>query len=433
MDIRLLDEENNLRALPDLLDELQGAYGDEIDQREKMQIQEALGREEAVRFFSALWGRGEEFRAAAAKQQAAAERALNGANIAAGMAQARDDNTSARMELLRKRWDDLLLMVGERATPVMEWLTAKMEILIGAVERVISWLPGWASTAAIGGATLVAALTAAAFGIGLAWQAMRVAFAGLAHAANTLSVRLHAAAGGGGVLAPGGKGGTAKARRVRGALDKIKGRGGAAGRIGKALSGFGGGGVGRLAGGLSRGSLLGLGIGAATTLPTLFSDETSGAEKGRSAGSLLGGIALGAGTGALAGTVVPGIGNLAGLAVGAAGGAIGYWLGGEIGESIAGAIDGGEAAKAAAGALPLGAAAGGLLALPGAAAGGAPSAFGLGRPLSIGSARNVGGVHLHGPLVIEQHPGENAMTLAERIMQEIEERQDEDTRGAYYD
>lgn len=61
---------------------------------------------------------------------------------------------------------------------------------------------------------------------------------------------------------------------------------------------------------------------------------------GRVAGGWLGAAGGAALAGAAAGTIVPGLGNVAGFLVGAAGGAIGYWLGSGAGEAVGTAVAG---------------------------------------------------------------------------------------------
>lgn len=59
----------------------------------------------------------------------------------------------------------------------------------------------------------------------------------------------------------------------------------------------------------------------------------TGRESARVAGGWLGAAATGAAVGAAAGTIVPGLGNVAGFLVGAAAGAVGYWAGSQLGEA----------------------------------------------------------------------------------------------------
>lgn len=61
----------------------------------------------------------------------------------------------------------------------------------------------------------------------------------------------------------------------------------------------------------------------------------------RVAGGWLGAAAAGAAVGAVSGTIVPGLGNLAGFVIGAAAGAAGYWLGSNAAEAGFNAVAGG--------------------------------------------------------------------------------------------
>jgi len=59
----------------------------------------------------------------------------------------------------------------------------------------------------------------------------------------------------------------------------------------------------------------------------------TGRQTAKVAGGWLGAAATGAAVGAAAGTIVPGLGNVAGFLVGAAAGALGYWAGSQLGEA----------------------------------------------------------------------------------------------------
>ncbi len=239
--IELLDEANNMRALPDLLDELQRAYGERIDSAEKLEIQEAFGREEAVRFFSALWGRGDALRAAAVKQEKAVERALDGANIAVRMAAARDANTTARMELLRKRWDDLMLRIGERMIPVVEFFVDKMEWAVAQLEALIAAWPK-STTVAVAAAGLGTAIAAAGVGIAVAVRTIQTAASGFSYALDFLRFKILRMPPGGGDGGGKSKSAAGKSGTIRRLSDKIKGfaaRGGRGGRIAGATARIG--------------------------------------------------------------------------------------------------------------------------------------------------------------------------------------------------
>lgn len=59
----------------------------------------------------------------------------------------------------------------------------------------------------------------------------------------------------------------------------------------------------------------------------------TGRQTAKVAGGWLGAAATGAAVGAVSGTIVPGLGNVAGFVIGAAAGAVGYWLGSQGGEA----------------------------------------------------------------------------------------------------
>ena len=65
LDVRTLDARGNLLSPAELLRELQGAFGEDLTTEEAARIQQAFGSEEAVRFFTALWGQQDAMQASA--------------------------------------------------------------------------------------------------------------------------------------------------------------------------------------------------------------------------------------------------------------------------------------------------------------------------------------------------------------------------------
>ncbi len=350
--IRTLDAGGNLRSLPELLEDVERVFGADFSTAEQRIIQEAFGSDEAVKFFTNLYGQADDLRDAARAQKEAAEQ---GKAFVASMAARRDDNDAAPIDILIQRWAELESRLGGRTLESMDGFINKLNDAVdwldrtatagGDLERLLS--RGLGLGAVVGAA-------ATAFGPMLvAVASTRLAMSGVAAAATRASIALDGIAGIGGLVPGGGAGGgksksaAGKPGPIRRLSDKIKGfaaRGGRGGRLAgatarigqavtgnrlggalaKAARGVAGSGAERLAGSLGKGSLAGAGLTAAMTLPTLFDDEASGVEKAQAAGGAAGlaagglaGAKLGAMIGAFGGPFAAGAGGLIGGAVGA--------------------------------------------------------------------------------------------------------------------
>ncbi|MEM7047005.1 MAG: phage tail tape measure protein [Pseudomonadota bacterium] len=291
--IETLDENGNLRDLPSLLEDMQREFGDAYTTETGTMIQKAFGSEEAVKFFKALWGEQEVFRANA---KALKEAQHQGKAFTRTMADAMDANMDARLQILTQRWDLLKEKLGYALIPALEFL-------IPWLEKAANWITKLADnnsfvTTAImglvGGVGLLAFATAPVI---TAIAALTGAIAMLGHASRKSALQTSMAG-----IAGGGRGG-------RGWLRK-------AGRFGKGL-----------------GIVSGL-IGVGSMVATAMDDDLSGKEKATELTKQGGGVAgavSGAIAGAAIGSVIPVVGTAIGGLVGSiAGGLGGEWLGGKI-------------------------------------------------------------------------------------------------------
>jgi len=125
--VRILDENGQLRAMPDILTDLKARYGETLDAFEAAEIKEAFGTDEAMKMINALYGQEEAVRANA---EALVEAADQGAAFTAQMARAADSNWDAAMVLMSQKMDVLRQKIGERLLPVVERLLPVIDAFI---------------------------------------------------------------------------------------------------------------------------------------------------------------------------------------------------------------------------------------------------------------------------------------------------------------
>ena len=390
LDIKTLNDDGNLRSLPELLEEVQNAFGGEFTTENEAMVKQAFGSDEAVKFFSELWGMQDAFRENAKTLK---EVEQQGAEFSRTMAKAMDNNMDARLQLMQQRWDVIKQKLGYALIPVLEKI-------IPAIEKVTSWLDrfinnntGLSSTliAIVGGIGAVAVVAAPVI-TALASLGAAIAYLGYISKRSKANMMM------GDMGLPGGK--AAKA-----------GKGGLLRRAGRAMGGKMG--------------LIGAGIGVLSVGSTLADDSLSMGEKAadvsNTAGSI-GGVMGGAKLGAALGTVLaPGIGTAVGGVLGSIiGGVGGSWLGDKVG-SLFTSDDKPE--KAVASNLPkTGAAAAvtaALVATPAVAAQ-APA-------VTQQQTTTVERIQIY------QRPDEDADALTERIMEEIDNRNAYKEQGAQHD
>lgn len=134
IEVRILDENNQLRALPDILASLRERYGEVLDATESEEIKKAFGRDEAKELIDALWGQEAAFRANAAAQREAAK---EGETFTARMAALIDNNAGGKWDLLLQHIALLKETIGERLLPVVERLSPR---IIQVVDALAGWI-----------------------------------------------------------------------------------------------------------------------------------------------------------------------------------------------------------------------------------------------------------------------------------------------------
>ena len=100
--VRILDENGQLRAMPDILTDLKNRYGETLDAFEAAEIKDAFGTDEAMKMINALYGQEEAVRANAAALDDAAGK---GAKFTKSMAENVDDYDGAGWELFIQQVD----------------------------------------------------------------------------------------------------------------------------------------------------------------------------------------------------------------------------------------------------------------------------------------------------------------------------------------
>lgn len=394
--IQTLDENGNLRQLPDLLADMQQEFGEAYSTETGAKIQQAFGSEEAVKFFKALWGQQDAFRE---NSKALKEAQTQGDAFTRAMAANMDKNMDARLQVLQQRWDNIKEKIGTALIPALEALVPLLEKGAALVGRFTG-----------GNEKVTAALVGIVGGIGLLATVMAPVITAIASLTATIAFLGHMSRKTTGAMAMGAlAGGGGRGRGLRGLAGK--------------------------AGGLLKGKLglVGAGIGAISIGSTLLDDSLSGSEKAASVAQDAGGIGgalAGAAAGAALGSVVPVVGTaIGGLIGGIVGGMGGDWLGSKVGslftngepmdtlsDSISKAAD--PTTK-----TPL--AAPTTLSPPTA-------------PLPVSAANSVQhndhSRHEHSySITVQQQPGEDSSLLADRLMREIEKRQQRMDREALGD
>ena len=406
--VRTLDERGNILAPDQLLQQMQREFGDEYTTQIGAQIQQAFGSEESVKFFKALWGQGQALRDSAA---ALDEAATQGERFTRAMAARRDDNADARLEKLQQRWDTIQERLGARLIPVLDRAIPVLESVADRVDAFAEAHPG-----------LVSAIMGAVGGIGLLAVGLAPAITGVLSLAVAIDwLRKRSALGAGdlaarGVGAPRGippGGGRTGPGRI-GDWIRNAGRGGVGGVAGRAVDT--GKGVWRQSGKFLRGKggLLGAGLGVIVIGDTLLDKKLSGRQKAANVTAEVGGIG-----GALAGAA-------AGAALGTLAGPIGTAVGGILG-GILGGLTGGAAGRGL----------GSVFHDPDEPATDSPSAAGtdvsLSAALAPAGAPAPGQVNFHNQFNITQQPGEDAEAFARRVVDQLDQRQQQQLREAQYD
>jgi len=133
--VRLIDDNGQLRAMPDILADLTARYGETLEASEAYEIQQALGSDEAMRLVNALYGQEEAVRA---NEAALSDAAAQGAEYTEGMAAVRDvENGLTGMDLMGQKINVLWQAIGERLLPAIDRILPYIDAF---TERTLAWI-----------------------------------------------------------------------------------------------------------------------------------------------------------------------------------------------------------------------------------------------------------------------------------------------------
>lgn len=132
--VRILDENNMMRAMPDILADIKARYGETLDAIEGNEIKEAFGSDEAVKIIQNLYGQEAALRANATALEAAGN---EGEKFTKKMADAADNNFASRMELMNQKFDAIKQKLAEGLLPAIDRLLPHVEKLINAL---VGWM-----------------------------------------------------------------------------------------------------------------------------------------------------------------------------------------------------------------------------------------------------------------------------------------------------
>ena len=132
--VRVLDENGQLRAMPDILADLRARYGETLDAFEAAEIKDAFGTDEAMKMINALYGQADAVGANADALERAAEK---GAEYTEEMARAADNNWDSMVILMGQKMDDLKMAIGDRLLPAVKSLMPAIDLFMA---KALSWI-----------------------------------------------------------------------------------------------------------------------------------------------------------------------------------------------------------------------------------------------------------------------------------------------------
>ena len=132
--VRVLDENGQLRQMPDILSDLKARYGETLDAFESQEIKQAFGTTEAVKLINALWGQEDALQANVKALVDASDSGLEFASSMAGMA---NQGIAARMQMLSQQSDLLKQRIGNALVPILEKI---LPIIGKTADRIGKWI-----------------------------------------------------------------------------------------------------------------------------------------------------------------------------------------------------------------------------------------------------------------------------------------------------
>lgn len=133
LSLSFLDANNQLRSMPEILDQLRGKYGETIDAVEKQQIAEAFGTDEAVDLIDLMYGKIGDLQTNIVGMYDALG---SGVGVAQEMASAINETEPERYERLQQRIQNITESIGASLLPTVN-------DFMGVGEQVLSKVGSW--------------------------------------------------------------------------------------------------------------------------------------------------------------------------------------------------------------------------------------------------------------------------------------------------
>lgn len=134
MGLSFVDANNQLLSTPEILEKLQGKYGDTIDAVEKQQIKEAFGTDEAVAMIDLLYN---DIEGLSGGIDAMAESMKQGTSVTTEMAEAINNTPAQKFEVLKQQVHNNVEELGSKLLPVVN---ETMDKVSGAIQKGSEWI-----------------------------------------------------------------------------------------------------------------------------------------------------------------------------------------------------------------------------------------------------------------------------------------------------
>lgn len=136
--LNFLDANKELVSLPEILTVLRGQFGETLDAAEKVQIQKAFGREEAMAVIDLLYNKVGDLTANINSLSAAMGQ---GTSFTEQMAAAMNQDIGAGVQLLGQRWHNTVEVIGKQLIPVAAPLLAFIGNMLTGVQGLAERFP----------------------------------------------------------------------------------------------------------------------------------------------------------------------------------------------------------------------------------------------------------------------------------------------------
>lgn len=157
LNIEFVDQNNNLLGMTAILKKLRERYGDTLDAMEKMEIQKAFGRAEAVAVVDLFYTKIGDLTSSIRQMNVAMRQ---GTRLTIEMAQAMNMDIGSQLSLVGQQMHNLFEIMGETLLPVVNPLIRGVSAIIMALQRAAKAAPGPTRAALALSAALGAALVA---------------------------------------------------------------------------------------------------------------------------------------------------------------------------------------------------------------------------------------------------------------------------------